>query len=238
MNTTEELDENPPNVPLYDRPINIMIDLETLGTKPGCTILSIGATVFLEAERSQFYMKIDPINSETYGFVEDPKTMDWWYEQDALVRQEAFSGEDTVIKVLVCFTRWLESLTDNPIIWGNSASFDCKILEKAYEYLQLETPWKYSNEMCYRTLKNLFAGAVPIVLPQGAAHNALDDAINQANQAEIIMSYMHTIMHHSDGIEYGVPHPFIEGSILGHPLPAQITEIIGEGESDDSRDVS
>ncbi len=213
----EESSENHSVIPMYDRPINIMMDLETLGTDPGCTVLSIGATVFLEEKRNQFYMKISRTSSAAFGFYEDPKTLEWWSTQDTAVFEEACSGEDSVAKVLVCFTRWLESITATPIIWGNAASFDCGVLAAAYSNLGMEKPWSFKNEMCYRTLKNLYTGCVPVVIPVGVAHNALDDAINQANQVEVILAYDATIMQHAaeDCISYNLPHGCYWGSSLG-----------------------
>jgi hypothetical protein len=45
----------------------VMIDIETTGKTPGCNVLSIGATTFLDVEAPQgFYEKIkwDPLNPD------------------------------------------------------------------------------------------------------------------------------------------------------------------------------
>jgi hypothetical protein len=71
-------------------------------------------------------------------------------------------------------------------VWGNAASFDLKILEKAYKLMQIEVPWKYYNEMCYRTLKNLYPEIKIMCNPH--KHEALQDAIYQAEHAVRILN--------------------------------------------------
>jgi|SRR6267378_8679871 len=177
--------------PVFDTPTNILVDIETLGTTPGSVILAIGATTFLHPgiEPREFYMQISVDDSKDEGFNIDDKTLEWWKLQDQEVYEEATCGVDSVRLVLNSFSYWLESITDTPILWGNAARFDLGLLEAAYNKLDLEVPWEFQNEMCYRTLKNLYAGLAPKVPRFGTAHNALFDAISQAQQAESIYSY-------------------------------------------------
>ena len=173
-----------------------MIDLETLGTKPGCKILSIGAVVFNPMEPLRLYAQ--PVENIFYSSIStesqytilttDPSTLEWWSVQDDAAREEAFSGVLPIGEVLANFTRYLNmqllitGLTKKDLyVWGNSASFDLKILEAAYDKCCLPVPWNYSNEMCFRTLKKLSATKAPAFV--GVKHNALADAINQADHA-------------------------------------------------------
>jgi len=61
------------------------------------------------------------------------------------------------------------------------SDFDNAILYAAYAASGLEQAWEYWNSRCFRTLKAL----VPHVKMEkgGVAHNALDDAKNQALHA-------------------------------------------------------
>ena len=174
--------------------LDLMLDLETLGTKPGSVILSIGAAPFGShvANAPTFYTSIGMHDSQARGLKVDPKTLAWWQQQELPVKAAAFMGANPLIEALAKFTgyiKFLESLGFEVRVWGNSASFDCGILKAAYEAIGQEAPWKYYNEMCFRTLKNL----VPASLTprrQGMAHHALDDAIYQARWAEGLFKFL------------------------------------------------
>ena len=167
-------------------PVDVMIDLETNGLKPGCGIASIGATTFspyLSAPRAYFHA-FAKIPDER--FTSDPKTLAWWNTQDPSLRAMVFGGWIKIDSVLMSFAEYLNHL-GTVRVWGNAASFDLKILEKAYEICGLEVPWSYKNEMCYRTLKNLYP-QVPYKKPR-TSHDALEDAIAQANHADEILGF-------------------------------------------------
>lgn len=175
--------------------INVMVDLETLGTSPGCPILSIGAVTFLtEVPCKPFYTTIDISNQNKYGLLPNPTTVSWWGSQDKRVREEAFSGKDDLFQVLTWFSSWLGSLQATPVMWGNAASFDLSILSAAYKAVNLPLPWKYWNEMCFRTLKNLYHGVVTEPERTGHKHNALNDAIHQAEWATKIYKFQSILM--------------------------------------------
>lgn len=172
---------------------HVMIDLETLGTVPGCAILSIGAIEFQCAHKyaagqaPSFYETTYPSGKL---FVES-KTQEWWDKQDKSIRDEAFSGTKPTKEVLLEFSNYLASLDGEPVVWGNAASFDIKILEAAYKICDIQVPWKYYNELCYRTLKNLFH-CVSIEERKTPTHNALHDAMYQAQHADAILNFLAT----------------------------------------------
>lgn len=175
---------------------HVMIDLETLGTSPGCSILSIGATTFgcTTQQREQFYVKVSRESCISVGLKEDSNTLNWWMKQSSRVREEAFSGAVDISMALVQFKAYIVSL-DSPAgvtLWGNGADFDLPILAQAHRLLGWDLPWKFYHSRCYRTLKNLFSHIdEPIFM--GDRHNALADAIHQANYADLIF--------HATGLE-------------------------------------
>ena len=168
-------------------PTDVVIDLETLGTKPGCVILSMGAYAINSplGARASFYDTLAGGDQEALGLVIDPKTVEWWHKQDPGVRLEAFSGRAPLLVVLEGFAKYLAQF-NNFRVWGNSASFDLGILAHTYEVAGIKVPWTYWQEMCYRTAKAMFqhigVPAKPVV-----AHNALDDAISEALHLELIL---------------------------------------------------
>jgi exodeoxyribonuclease VIII len=86
---------------------------------------------------------------------------------------------------LKLFADWLPK---NVLVWGNGASFDNAILAQCYRAVGMDFPWKFWNDRCYRTLKNLVLD-VPFERT-GTHHNALDDARSQAIHASAILRRM------------------------------------------------
>lgn len=160
---------------------HVMIDLETLGTAPGCVVLSIGAVVFRPEEgflAEEFEAAISVASSIEAGLVIDPLTLKWWKGQSEAAQAAAFPAEaQDIYDVLLAFETWLASVGATHI-WGHGASFDPPVLEAAYRAIKWPAPWKYSAPRCTRTLYEL-SGVEPD-RSQGVHHNALNDAKVQA----------------------------------------------------------
>jgi hypothetical protein len=158
---------------------HVMIDLETLGTRPGDTILSIGAVKF-DADKEiieKFYVTIDPESCKAAGLRAQKSTLEWWGKQSEAARTAAFKGEFTLDVALLKLTMWMPPL-DDAVVWGNGANFDNALLAAAYRALKMDVPWHFWNDRCYRTVFALFAKAKKKNV--GVEHNALDDAVTQA----------------------------------------------------------
>ncbi len=159
---------------------NVMLDLETLGQRPGAVIRAIGAVKFSAAGLGEeFYRRIDAQSCVDSGLQIDASTVMWWLKQSDAARAEMTLPGDHIAQVLVDFSRWLDPLENEIVLWGNGSDFDNAILAEAYHATKFELPWSFWNNRCYRTLKSLF--------PQrqqksqcGVKHNALDDARSQA----------------------------------------------------------
>ena len=156
---------------------HIMLDLETTGVSAGCCVLSIGATTLDHS--AGFYKRISLESSTAAGLTLLPSTMAWWDKQSKEAREEAFSGTDVLLHVLLDFAAWFRLIGSTAKVWGNGADFDLPILAAAYEACKIEKPWKPYNGRCYRTIKNLHSD-VPTNSFRGVKHNALEDAKNQA----------------------------------------------------------
>lgn len=156
----------------------IMLDLETFGTTPGCAIFSIGAVRFdAEGIHQRVHIHIDPDQKLHI----EPRTVMWWLEQskeaqEALLRQTRVSLADALTQLDEAFD-WEDSQ-----VWANGASFDFPILKAAYDVCSMQAPWRYYNEMCYRTIRNTVPKATfnqSRVTPR-IPHDALCDAEAQA----------------------------------------------------------
>lgn len=176
---------------------NVMIDLETLGTRPGCKILSIGAVVFSEnGLGSEFYTEIK-LDSQCELF-EDIDTVSWWNKQSVKAKGTLFNNsieKPTLKEALISFNTWLKQVSNinkygelDVYIWGNGSDFDNVILIAAYNKLEIIPAWSSFNNRCYRTLKNLIPNIK--LVRTGIYHNALDDAKSQAKHAIKILNFI------------------------------------------------
>lgn len=161
--------------------IEVMIDLETMGTTPGSAVVAIGAAA---SNGHEFHVAIDLTAAMQRGLKVDGPTILWWLGQSDAARA-LFKGERTGLEGgLNGFRQWLGGLGDGfapeppPRLWGNSAAFDLGLLESAYLAIGQTKPWHYQQEACYRTLKNLRRD-IEARLFEGVQHNALDDAKHQ-----------------------------------------------------------
>ena len=159
-----------------------MVDTETLGTKPGCIILSLGA-VILDPHtgelRDTFYRNIDEGTCRAVGLRDEKGTLEFWAKpENAQARGMLREDAKPLAEVLVDFTRWWTSARGR-FFWCHGATFDAPIIEAAYEALLLEVPWAYWDVRCCRTVLAL-SNRRPERVPRDVSHHALDDARAQA----------------------------------------------------------
>ena len=168
---------------------NVMVDLETMGVNDKAAIIAIGAVPFdFEGNIGPtFYKTIDLADSVAHGGVMDPSTVLWWMRQSDEARKEFDRPGNYEIESLIDFTNYLDlNFSEDVKVWGNGASFDNVILANAYKRNGEDVPWKYYNDRCYRTMKNL---APHIKMErEGTHHNALADAISQAKHLQRILA--------------------------------------------------
>lgn len=167
---------------------DIMVDIETVGTRPGSVILSLGAVVINYEDHmlgEEFYTVINMEDQIQRGLTMDYGTMVWWSQQEPAAQEVLHRAQDLGAHNLVhalsdfydfCY-RAFGSKPGN--VWGNGANFDNVLLAEAYRVSRVHTPWKFHQDRCFRTLKNLYPDveAAPF---DGVRHNALADARHQA----------------------------------------------------------
>ena len=161
---------------------DVMIDLETLGRKPGCVILSIGAVLFDPRSfelGERFYLNINVEDSQNAGFFKDPETVKWWEAQSQEAKDHLVHNQYPVKQALQLFVDWFKQ-TGGEKPWSHGSVFDIPILEHALTYLGIPVPWKYYDIRDTRTVFDLYDFDVRKEARVGTHHNALDDAISQA----------------------------------------------------------
>lgn len=199
---------------------SIVIDTETMDVRPSALILSIGAFAFdvadLEGTRESilavsrdhelseystnaFYCLLDANDQLMLGRSVSKDTQYWWrnQKQDA---QEALSGDrESLADQLLNLNSWIAQHTD-ATIYFRGTDFDGSILESAYRACRMECPWKYNGKRDVRTYIDALTGGrkgyVPDHQPyfQMIKHNALHDAMNDAEQMAIAKNYFTAVV--------------------------------------------
>lgn len=149
---------------------HLMVDLETMGKKPGAPIVSIGARP-------------------------DASTILWWLKQapearSAIVMDDTVGLVETLEQFLDFIAENAANGSKNVQLWGNGSSFDCSLLEAAFELADTPFPIPHWNYRDVRTVVELGKAVglnssydIPF---EGDKHNALADARHQVKYVSAI----------------------------------------------------
>jgi hypothetical protein len=158
---------------------DLMIDLETLSTRPDAMVIAIGAVGFgPEGLGQEFYAAIRP--GTAMGHI-DERTVAWWMGQSNEARS-VFREDNTdslsLAAALQAFGAFVRSFGPDLRIWGHGSSFDLPIIESAFRACGHPLPWGHRAARDTRTIFDLTG--TKVVMPETAKHNALSDARAQA----------------------------------------------------------
>ena len=183
--------ENMENKTRFERFGSVMIDLETLSTHNNAAIIEIGAVEFNKYTGDvgeKFNVIIDPKDWCKNDRHVDGETIQWWFNQtnEARKRFTNKKNEYVILKQALWRLRWFIKDCDTAdddkdvVVWGNGATMDISILENAFNYFDIEIPWKFWSVNDVRTIVDLN----PIVKAQtnfdsGIQHSAVADCLHQ-----------------------------------------------------------
>lgn len=161
---------------------HLMIDLETLGTRPGCAIRSIGAVGFdprgTECGRG-FYANITLESCLEAGLHVDPATEAWWAQQSQEARDRLEQDQRPLREVAEELEQRFRS-SGLEQVWSHGAGFDVPIWEAALHALGMRAPWKFWDVRDTRTLFWMSGFDMRSIPRAGVHHDALADARHQA----------------------------------------------------------
>ena len=161
--------------------MDVMLDLETLGTRPGCVILTLGAVKFdpysLREPDSGIYFRVDVDEQTALGREVQEDTLNWWLNQTEDIREEAL-GEQDRVSLSTLYRDLNKFLVGVDSIWAQGPLFDFAILENLYRQCGWPTPWQYWQIRDSRTLFGVHGD--PRVKGKAGLHNALEDCVSQA----------------------------------------------------------
>ena len=169
--------------------IQVMLDLETFGTRPTSAIVSIGAVKFTVADGiiDKFKVNLDPRDAKSYGMTYDKDTLEWWATQSKDARSGWSKDSVDYLTGIKTFLSWYG---DEEIpTWSKGKIFDFPMLEHSIKTLNLPVPWKYSKVNDYRTLINAFKINDFKLKQKGSiTHDSLVDCIEQTKVLIPILS--------------------------------------------------
>ena len=174
---------------------DIMIDLETLDVLPSATILTIGAVKFDpfgdeqdNPKMEKIYMKVDVDSCDRIGASVSNSTLDWWANQSAAAQADAFDPNDR-ISIEEALAKLYKFCWGGKRVWSHGAGFDVIILEWYFRKIEKAIPWSFWEVRDTRTLFDLG------INPNRAsvtAHNALADAVDQAQGVQKVFRTLRT----------------------------------------------
>ncbi|GAO46135.1 hypothetical protein G7K_0374-t1 [Saitoella complicata NRRL Y-17804] len=184
--------------------IDIMLDLETLGTNPSPVLTQIAAVHFdLQTGEtfSTFSCLVSPQSCMKTGMMKcDGSAMDFWLQQPSGVLENvlirALKEGRPIKDVLGDFTAWIdgikaESRSRFVSVWGNGIPADNVWIDSAYKACSMTKPWSVFGDRDVRTLVDLGQSMTDTNLKtetvfEGEKHNALADAIHQVKYCSAI----------------------------------------------------
>ena len=169
---------------------DLSLDIETLGVKHNSPILSIGYCWFnydnpdIEPTGKGYAAFDVEYQTKHQGRVIAADTVKWWMGQSDAARNALFPNQ---VVLFQSFIERLTKMTDAAdAIWAKGPDFDCNILASMIEACSYDYKWPFWKNSCVRTMCNRFPSLHRHIKLDGAAHNALDDAVHQANQIRAI----------------------------------------------------
>lgn len=152
---------------------DVMIDIETMGTRSTSMIVQIGACYFdrVTGEIGDTFK-----NNVTYkndiGFTIDHSTIDWWLGRDDEARSSIIGNALYIHEAVELLAAFLKDAT---YVWSH-ATFDIPILLHAFDVCQTKFPIHYTKMRDIRTLIDIKNDNKKSTLErEGTHHDALDD---------------------------------------------------------------
>jgi len=178
---------------LLENENNIMVDIETMDLSTNAAIVSIGAVRFSkDGIVDTFHLPVSLKSSMKVGLKISSETIMWWLKQDQNTSAFFVDAKDTLHGVLREFNYFVK---EDSQIWGNGSDFDNAILTNAYKKCGIEPKWEYYDNMCYRTISNLFKHLGEDYVHPTIPHNALEDARSQALYLIKLCNHINAGMH-------------------------------------------
>ena len=176
----------------FERFGDIMVDLETLGTRQDAIVLEISAVEFNchTGEIGEvFDAKLDIDDQLRYKRGLNSKTLLWWFKQDEEARKNVFAEDIIRFNMPMALAKFSDfvkrcdnkcnSDSDRRVVklWGNGSIFDIGILQNMYDniIIKMKLPWKFWAVNDVRTIVDINSDVKKNCKFDGTPHCAVDD---------------------------------------------------------------
>ena len=177
---------------------DLSIDIETLSLSPTAACVQIGVVAFDAFEPQPMDKLMVEINLQEVldRFTVDAGTLVWWMNQSDAARRRVFGeigdppkqGLRQALNTLTDFVR----LYDPKRVWFLHPEFDGGVIKNLYHAFHEEPPWNYRSPRDVATIKDVarhLCGEIAFPVFQGVQHDAVDDAVFQAET--VMACYRH-----------------------------------------------
>lgn len=186
--------------------VNVMLDIETLGTDSDAFIFQIAAAKFdikTGEVRDTFNMTQDISYVQSAKI--NPRTLLWWLETDSLLLKSLLAGDYKEMSpdLLKSFKDWIDytqdTLMDDVLLWGNGVIFDNRIIREQMNQRGLGYPIAYNNDRDVRTILSLAAEKLHVsereIKDRVKDDNLMKhDAIHDVAAQIKLVSYCHNVL--------------------------------------------
>ena len=155
---------------------HIMIDLETLSSRPDAYILAIAAQVFdphTGKSGEAVHWNLSQSHQESRHI--DPGTVRWWFQQSRQAQLAAFAEPQHDLPSALAALASLCRRHRIKRVWCKGPSFDAVILEHAYRATGIDCPWWFHQTRDVRTILEV----AQIRADTPASHLAAEDVAQQ-----------------------------------------------------------
>ena len=166
--------------------MHVMIDIEALGQGVTGHILSIGAVKFDKTSLGcrTFYVVLAHGQP---GRTIDGRTTQWWMNQSQESRDAIWGKGIERVPLPSALGQLRAFCAGCQGIWANPAAYDLSMLTHAAHQSGVGALWKRQHERCARTMKTMHPAKSSFPKRKGVHHNALDDAIYQAQWMQCLL---------------------------------------------------
>lgn len=116
---------------------HLMLDIESIGKRPGCVVFAIGAIIFdVEKIFSEHLFKLSVKESISLGFIIDQETRNWWInDRERRILANFLTKNPSPIRDVMHEILYLRNQTRTHWAWG--IDFDFPMIEAIYDKLNI-----------------------------------------------------------------------------------------------------
>ncbi len=141
--------------------VDVMLDLETLGTKVGAPIIQISAVAF-DIETGEVFNEYDRKVDLGDSVSIDVDTLKWWLKTDGellsnlLEDKDSSSLREALSDYWYFLARHSHKNDTELYVWSNGLGFDISMIDCQFDKHSLDKPYSFRNDSDMRTVVGMY----------------------------------------------------------------------------------